>query len=233
MNKKHILVIEDEEDIQDLLRMNLSSAGFSTSFASDGIEGLEQCRKNPPDLVLIDWMLPRLAGIEVLAALKKEKNTAALPAIMLTAKSETENITRALDAGADDYITKPFVNKELIARINAVLRRAPDFSQDTGKTLTINKLSINADTHRLYLGNNAIDISPTEFRLLYFFMSNPEKVFSRENLLDRVWGTNVYIDERTVDVHIRRLRKILSRHALDHLIETVHGIGYRFSPETH
>lgn len=230
MDKKHILIIEDEEDIRDLLRMNLTNKGFSVSCAESGKAGLERIDAAIPDIILLDWMLPEVSGIEILKKIRTSPRTKKVPVIMLTARSESENISQALDAGADDYVTKPFVNRELVSRINAVLRRSEQTPGGDG-TLTVNSLSLNLDTHRASYGDTALEISPTEFRLLHVFMSHPDRVFSREQLLDKVWGTNVYVEERTVDVHIRRLRKTLKTRNAENLIETVHGIGYRFALE--
>ncbi len=183
-----------------------------------------------PDMVLLDWMLPGGSGIELLRRLKKEEATKALPVIMLTAKTHEDNVVQGLEVGADDYITKPFAPKELIARMKAILRRSSSGEGDS--ELRVGELVLEIDNRRVMLSQKALEMGPTEFKLLHFFMSHPERAYSRTQLLDRVWGANVYVEERTVDVHIRRLRKALlaGDPIYADLIQTVRGTGYRFSP---
>ena len=226
----NVLIVEDEPPLVELLSYNLEKAGFQAQIARDGEEALLAVEERRPDLVLLDWMLPGGSGIELLRRLKKEEATEALPVIMLTAKTHEDNVVQGLEVGADDYITKPFAPKELIARMKAILRRSS--SEEGGSELRVGELVLEIDSRRVMLSQKALEMGPTEFKLLHFFMAHPERAYSRAQLLDRVWGANVYVEERTVDVHIRRLRKALQAGdpIYADLIQTVRGTGYRFSP---
>jgi two-component system phosphate regulon response regulator PhoB len=227
VSKQTVLIVDDEEDIRDLLSLTLEKAGFSTLCSDNGRQGLVTALDRQPDLILLDWMMPEMNGLELLRRLKKDSRTADIPVIMLSAKTEVDHKSEGLDSGADDYVAKPFSGKELISRVNALLRRS---SPSRGHSLlTAGKLIIDRDNHCVKIGDEPIRIGPTEFRLLYFFVQHPDRVYSRSQLLDQVWGNSVYIDERTVDVHIRRLRKALKQEQQDKMIQTVHGVGYRFS----
>jgi two-component system phosphate regulon response regulator PhoB len=183
--------------------------------------------KRLPELIILDWMLPGISGIELARQLKKKTQTQQIPIIMLTARGEEEDKIRGLEVGADDYVTKPFSPRELIARIKAVLRRIS--TEYDNEQLVINELQLYPEEHRVMVGDQEVIMGPTEFKLLHFFMRHPERVYSRNQVLDQVWGNNVYIEERTVDVHIRRLRKALALYGYDQLVQTVRGVGYRFS----
>lgn len=226
-----ILIVEDEPDIQDMIAMALERAGFSTLRAADGQIGFAAAIDHRPSLMLIDWMMPGVNGIELLRRLKRDERTRHIPVIMLSAKAETDNKSQGLDTGADDYLAKPFSPKELVSRIHAVLRRYEGNDASKQAILTVRELTLNDETHQVAIAGQDIAMGPTEYRLLKFFMSHPNKVYSREQLLDQVWGNAVYIDERTVDVHIRRVRKAISIHGHDELIQTVRGSGYRFSEQ--
>ncbi len=229
MTGKSILLVEDEPAIRTMVSMALERAGFTTLEAGDAAEADRVLADNRPDLLLLDWMLPGTSGIELARRLQKDDYTKDLPIIMLTARSEEDDRIRGLEVGADDYITKPFSPRELIARIKAVLRRV---SQDNLEGILEAKgLRLDANSHRVSADEQALDMGPTEFRLLHFFMSHPERVYSRSQLLDMVWSRGAVVEERTVDVHIRRLRKALSPTGHDGLIQTVRGAGYRFSPQ--
>ena len=230
MSAKKVLVVEDEFSIREMLRLALEMSDFECVEAQDIHEAYRFITDDAPDIVLLDWMLPGGSGIELLRRLKKEEALQSLPVIMLTAKTQEDNIIQGLEVGADDYMTKPFVPRELIARIKALLRRTS--SDQEGDALKVGDLVLDIVSHRVLLENKPLEMGPTEFRLLHFFMTNPERVYSRAQLLDRVWGANVYVEERTVDVHIRRLRKALNaaNAAYVDLIQTVRGTGYRFSP---
>jgi two-component system phosphate regulon response regulator PhoB len=222
-----ILMVEDEGAVREMVRFSLSQAGYEVYEAANVAVAKCFIADNMPDLVLLDWMLPDMSGVDYARVLKKEELTRHIPIIMLTARGEESDKIRGLDVGADDYVTKPFSVKELLARIKAVLRRASPLLEE--EVINVDGLKLDVASHRVLIGDAAIDMGPTEFRLLNFFMTHPERVFSRGQLLDRVWGGNVYIDERTVDVHIRRLRKALQDHGFDRYIQTVRGAGYRFS----
>jgi two-component system phosphate regulon response regulator PhoB len=222
-----ILIVEDEPAIREMVRFALERAGFSCREAHDGERALVSIADQRPDLVLIDWMLPGISGIDLARRLKREETTKETPVIMLTARGEEEDRIRGLEVGADDYVTKPFSPRELVARIKAVMRRYQ--TQNGDVPIEIDKLRLDPSSHRVTISGSAVDMGPTEFRLLHFFMTHPERVYSRGQLLDRVWGSNVYVEERTVDVHIRRLRKALDAHGHDRYIQTVRGSGYRFS----
>jgi len=223
MKHANILVVEDDPGIQDMLKYSLSAEGYTLHHAYTVKEGWETIEKKAIDLVLLDWMLPDNSGIDLLHRIRKYHSM--LPVIMVTAKTEEEDRILGLDVGADDYVTKPFSVRELSSRIQALLRRAMPDEQP----IQIGELYLDPTSHRVKVSEKAIDLSPTEFRLLHYFMSHTDRVFTRSQLLDQVWGSQVYVEERTVDVHIRRLRKQLAPFGLDSLLQTVHGSGYRFS----
>lgn len=227
MARKTILIVEDEKPIREMVTFALGRAGYDLIEASDVSEAFEQLSHKLPDLVLLDWMLPGASGIEFARRMKRDELTRDVPIVMLTARGEEEDKVSGLEAGADDYITKPFSPRELMARIKAVLRRASPDSE--GGMIEVAGLRLDPESHRVTGGNVDIDVGPTEFRLLTFFMTHPERVFSRTQLLDRIWGRNAYVEERTVDVHILRLRKALMPSGFDALIQTVRGVGYRLS----
>lgn len=229
MKSNYLLVVEDESAIRDMVGFSLERAGFNWSGASDVSEADSQINTRQPDLIILDWMLPGISGVDFARRIRRNAATKDIPIIMLTARSEEDDRIRGLDAGADDYISKPFSPRELIARVKAVLRRSSSDEPET--ILQINGLRLDAVSHRVSIENEAVEMGPTEFRLLHFFMTHPERVYSRSQLLDNVWGNNVYIEDRTVDVHIRRLRKVLAVHGYDTLIQTVRGAGYRFSAQ--
>jgi two-component system phosphate regulon response regulator PhoB len=220
-----ILVVEDEPAIMELLRVNLVDAGYDVAEAADAEAAQESLRRKLPDLLLLDWMLPGQSGLALARQLRADARTRELPIIMVTARTDEGDKIAGLEAWVDDYVTKPFSPRELKARIKAVLRRkAPEAAQET---LTAGALSLDPVTHRASVSGQELALGPTEFRLLQFFMARPERVHSRAQLLDMVWGDHVYIEERTVDVHIRRLRVALEPYGADGLIETVRGSGYR------
>jgi len=222
-----ILVVEDEPAIQELISYGLRRAGHVTFCAADAEQAMAIVNDVLPDLVLLDWMLPGMSGIEFAKLLRRVARTKNIPIIMLTARVEESDKVSGLEIGADDYITKPFSPRELIARIKAVLRRRlPEAADDV---VEISGLRLNPITHRVTVNNKEVILGPTEFRLLYFLMSHPERVHSRSQLLDGVWGDHVFVEDRTVDVHIRRLRKILEAVGKDGLVQTVRGSGYRLS----
>lgn len=221
-----ILVVEDEPAIQELLTVNLKHNGFLVVRAGSAEEAESVIRAALPDLIVLDWMLPGQSGVFLAKKLRAEERTRELPIIMLTARVHEEDKVLGLEAGADDYITKPFSPKELVARVRAVLRRRQPHL--AGDVVEIGTLSLNPSTHRVIAAGAPVELGPTEFRLLLFFMSHPERVYSRAQLLDDVWGDHVFIEERTVDVHIRRLRAALEPTGEHERIETVRGAGYRF-----
>lgn len=222
-----ILLVEDEAPIREMLSFVLEQAGFNVIEAEDFDVALEKVKEPYPDLILLDWMLPGGSGVQLAKKLKQHEFTRDIPVIMLTARGEEDDKIRGLEAGADDYVTKPFSPKELVARIKAVMRRVTPTSKE--EPIEFNGLILEPISHRVTANGDALDMGPTEFKLLHFFMTHSERVYSRELLLDNVWGTNVYVEDRTVDVHIRRLRKALSQHGHDAMIQTVRGAGYRFS----
>jgi len=227
MTQKKVLVVEDERSIRDMLAFNLTRAGFAVEGAGDGREARAAIADGYPDLVLMDWMLPDVSGLELTRQLKRDPDTREIPIIMVTARAEEDDRVTGLDGGADDYIVKPFSPRELIARIKAALRRT---SGGEDEVLQFGDLKLDMASHEVTVARAEIPLGPTEYRLLEFFMRHPDRVYSRAQLLDRVWGGNVYVEERTVDVHIRRLRKALSTYGYDRMIRTVRGSGYRFSP---
>ena len=227
MSNFNILVVEDEDAIRGMLMMVLEQAGFMPIAAADAEDAQKILDDKLTDLILLDWMLPGMSGAEWARRLKKEALYQEIPIILLTARGEEEDKVRGLEIGADDYMTKPFSPKELVARIRAVLRRS-------GKTqgqpqIVMGDLILDTEQHRLSINDKPVEVSPTEFRLMHFFMTHPNKVYSRSQLLDQVWGRSVYIEERTIDVHIRRLRKILEEFGREDIVQTVRGFGYRFS----
>jgi len=226
-----ILVVEDEPGIQELLKFNLGLHGHDVVVASDAEEALSLMRGALPDLILLDWMLPGMSGIDFARRVRADSRQKNIPIIMLTARSDERDKVQGLDTGADDYITKPFSPRELMSRIKAVLRRrAPQMTEDS---VEIDGLKLDPLSHRVHGKTSgdtiALDLGPTEFRLLHFLMTHPERVYSRSQLLDQVWGDHVFVEERTVDVHIRRLRSALETTGHDRLIQTVRGSGYRLS----
>jgi two-component system phosphate regulon response regulator PhoB len=225
--KERILVIEDEAAIREMLGYALMKEGYIFEEAADAESARLVIERRKPDLILMDWMLPGLSGVEFARRLRSNIETREVPIIMLTAKGEETDKVRALDIGSDDYITKPFSTKELLARIRAVIRRTSH--KETLDIIEIEGLRLDPETCRVTAGDHNVEISPTEFRLLHFFIRHPEKVYNRAQLLDQVWGQNVYVEERTVDVHIRRLRKTLEPFGFDKYIQTVRSFGYRFS----
>ncbi len=226
MSKEKILIVEDEEAIREMVTFHLSRAGFDVLQAQDCRSARRLMADERPDLALIDWMLPDMSGLELTRMLKRDKDFEELAIIMLTARAQERDKVSGLEGGADDYITKPFSPRELIARIQAVLRRAKG-SKD--ERLSIGVLELDASAHRVSASGLDVKLGPTEYRLLEFLMTHLDRVYSRAQLLDRVWGANVYVEERTVDVHVRRLRKALSGTSADKYIQTVRGTGYRFS----
>ena len=222
-----ILIVEDEPDIQELIAYNVEKAGHEVKRAASAEQALEVVREALPHLILIDWMLPGMSGIELARWLRGHRRTEAIPLIMVTARGAEQDKLAALETGADDYMTKPFSPAELNARIKAVLRRrAPQMTDDT---VEVRGLKLDPVSHRVSVHGASLVLGPTEFRLLHFFMTHPDRVYSRTQLLDNVWGDHVFVEERTVDVHIRRLRKALEPSMHDHLIQTVRSAGYRFS----
>jgi two-component system phosphate regulon response regulator PhoB len=225
--KANILIVEDEGPILELLALNISQAGYNPLRAISAEHAEKLINEALPDIILLDWMLPGMSGIDFAKKLRSNALTKTIPIIMLTARSDELDKVKGLEVGADDYITKPFSPRELNARIKAVLRRkAPELTEDI---LKINGLELNPVSHRVSGNNKPLEMGPTEFRLLHFFMSNPERVYSRSQLLDKVWGSQIFIEDRTVDVHIRRLRNILTQSQHENLIQTVRGSGYRLS----
>lgn len=229
MTTHTVLIVEDEPSIRDMLRMALEMADFRCIEAGNIQKAYQLIVDDRPAIVLLDWMLPGGSGLELMQRLKREDLTRDMPIIMLTAKTAQDNLIQGLDTGADDYITKPFAPRELVARIKALLRRSSGTIE--GEKIQVAALLLDGESKRAFIADQPLDMGPTEFRLLQFFMSHQERAYSRGQLLDQVWGANVYVEERTVDVHIRRLRKALQSPSGDvsHLIQTVRGTGYRFS----
>lgn len=227
MQRPRILVVDDEAPIRQMIRFALERADFDVVEACDTSEARVVVADETPDLMVLDWMMPGQTGIELARSLRKDRDTSDLPIIMLTARTEEDDRINGLEVGADDYVTKPFSPRELVARIQAVLRRAQPESDV--EEIAAEGLVMDLAGHRVTADGASVTLGPTEFRLLCFFMSNPERVYSRTQLLDNVWGRNVYVEERTVDVHIRRLRKVLEEHGYERFVQTVRGTGYRFS----
>ena len=226
MTASKILIVEDEAPIREMIVFHLARAGYETFEAADCRAARAILVDAQPDLALIDWMLPDMSGLELTRMLKRDSQNDDLAIIMLTARADEHDKVTGLDSGADDYITKPFSPRELIARIQAVLRRA---KSGHGETVTAGVLEIDTAGHRVSANETEIRLGPTEYRLLKFLITHPDRVYTRPQLLDRVWGANVYVEERTVDVHVRRLRKALAQEGADNYIQTVRGSGYRFS----
>ncbi|MFO1377615.1 MAG: phosphate regulon transcriptional regulator PhoB [Steroidobacteraceae bacterium] len=227
MSSRRILIVEDEKPIRDMIAFGLRRAGFDIDEAEDCASARSRIADRRPDLVLVDWMLPDMSGLELTRQLKRDRDLQEIPIIMLTARAEEHDKVAGLEGGADDYLTKPFSPRELQARIQAVLRRAaPAGGEDVVKA---DRLELDQGSHRVTVDGRPVPLGPTEYRLLQFFMTHPERVYSRGQLLDRVWGGDVYVEERTVDVHIRRLRKALEESGCDAYVQTVRGSGYRFS----
>ncbi len=227
VENKLILIVEDEPSIREMVRFALERAEFRVDEAGDVQAARVKVAEAHPDLILLDWMLPGVSGVELARELKSTPTTKDIPIIMVTARTEEEDRVRGLNIGCDDYVSKPFSFPELIARIKAVLRRTlPGGEQEK---LSVAGLEVDGASQRVTARGEAVRLGPTEYRLLHFFVSHPERVYTREQVLDRVWGRNVYVEERTVDVHIRRLRKALEPFGCDGLIQTVRGTGYRFS----
>jgi len=221
------LIVEDEPAIREMVGIALDRAGFELVEAGDATEAELRIAERVPALILLDWMLPGVSGVDLARRLRRDDITRQVPIIMLTARTEETDKVRGLDVGADDYVIKPFSPRELVARINAVLRRTSP--QAAGEVIEVEGLMLDTASHRVAVEGQPVALGPTEFRLLGFFMTHPDRVYSRRQLLDHVWGGNVYIEERTVDVHIRRLRKALADHGHDRFVQTVRGTGYRFS----
>lgn len=224
---KRILIVEDEAAIRDMVAFALRKAGMEVVNAADAREARVAMADTQPDLILLDWMLPGMTGLELARQLRRDEETSHVPIIMLTARGDEMDRINGLEAGVDDYVVKPFSTRELVARIKAVLRRAQ--GDDGADSIEFGRLRIDAPAHRVFAGTEQIDVGPSEYRLLHFFMTHVDRVYSRAQLLDHVWGGSVYVEERTVDVQVRRLRKVLEPHGLDGLVQTVRGAGYRFS----
>ncbi len=227
MTGKQILIVEDEKPIRDMVAFGLRRAGYEVREAEDCSSARAQIADRRPDVLLVDWMLPDQSGLELVRSVKRHKDTADLPVIMLTARADEADKVTGLEGGADDYVTKPFSPRELLARVQALLRRAAPAG--AGEVVEAGGLAMDTASHRVTAGGQSVPLGPTEYRLLQFFMEHPERVYGRGQLLDRVWGGNVYVEERTVDVHIRRLRKALEPYGCDGFVQTVRGSGYRFS----
>lgn len=227
MTGRKILIVDDESSIRDMLRVALEMAEYDCLEASNAQEAHSHIIDEQPDLILLDWMMPGTSGIELARRLKRDEVTQNIPIIMLTAKGEEDNKIQGLDVGADDYITKPFSPRELVARLKAVLRRTEP--QNNSSPIQVKGLCLDPVSHRITINQQLVEMGPTEYRLLEFFLTHQERAYTRSQLLDHVWGGNVYVEERTVDVHIRRLRKALTIDGHEDLVQTVRGTGYRFS----
>ena len=228
MSHKHVLVVEDDIDIREMLAFSLEKAGYAVVQTEDAELALEKLGTLLPDIMLVDWMLPGMNGPDFVRRIRRDDLTKNIPVIMLTARSEESDVLQGFDTGVDDFLTKPFSPKELLARMKSLLRRS---SNDEDGSLKVKDMLLDLQAHRLSVAGEAVEIGPTEFKLLEFFMQHLDRVYSREQLLDMVWGRNVYVEERTVDVHILRLRKLLSPFGYDKLVQTVRGSGYRFSDQ--
>jgi two-component system phosphate regulon response regulator PhoB len=228
MSQQIVLIIEDEAAIRDMLKFTLSASGYSVREAPDAEAGWKIALEDKPDLILLDWMLPGMSGVDFAQKVRQNSQTQSLPIIMLTARGEEEDQVKGFDSGADDYVVKPFSPRALVARVQALLRR-----QLSDKPLTdrieSGKMQLDLTSHRFFVDQEEVTLGPSEFRLIHFFMTHPNRVFSRSQLLDEVWGTNVVVEDRTVDVHIRRLRKLLEPLDVADYIQTIRGSGYRFS----
>ena len=224
---RRILVVEDEAPIREMITFVLEQNGFNVIEAQDFEQAMAKVVEPYPDLILLDWMLPGGTGVKLAKMLKQNEYTRVIPLIMLTARADEDDKVKGFDAGVDDYVTKPFSPKELIARIKAVIRRVSPTSLE--EEIDFHGMKLDPVSHRVSINERSLDLGPTEFRLLHFFMTHTERVYSRAQLLDNVWGTNVYVEDRTVDVHIRRLRKAITGEGHESFIQTVRGSGYRFS----
>ena len=220
------MVVEDEPEIRELLSFTITRAGFDVVSAESAEQALQLLDRSLPELLLIDWMLPGMSGVDLARRLRRDELTSALPIIMLTARGEEADKLKSFDSGVDDYVTKPFSPRELVARMKALLRRA---GAPEDNILEVGGIRLDLNGHRVSIDGQPIHMGPTEYRLLELLMRHPDRAFDRSQLLDRVWGRSVYVEERTVDVHVLRLRKILQPYELQHLIQTVRGVGYRFS----
>ncbi|HEY0635595.1 MAG TPA: phosphate regulon transcriptional regulator PhoB [Gammaproteobacteria bacterium] len=229
MTATTILIVEDEPAIREMVTMALERADFAVVQAGNATEAEQRLADGLPELIVMDWMMPGVSGIELARRLRRDDYTKQVPIIMLTARGEEDDRVRGLDAGADDYLTKPFSPRELLARIRAVLRRSLPAGEEG--MLEAGTLRLDTSSHRVSAGDSVVEMGPTEFKLLHFFMSHPERVYSRSQLLDMVWGRGAYVEERTIDVHIRRLRKALETSGHDGYVQTVRGTGYRFSQQ--
>ena len=226
---RKILIVDDEAPIREMIGFVLSGAGFDYIEADSADSAEKSLLSEQPDLILLDWMMPGRSGIEFARQLRRDEHTRAIPVIMLTARGEEDDKVRGLNTGADDYVTKPFAASELIARIEAVLRRVrPDAAEEP---LRVGDLVLDPMSHRVFARNQALDLGPTEFRLLQVFMGRPERAFTRAQLLDLVWGQNLHVGERTVDMHVSNLRKALADQELDHMVQTVRGVGYKLAAD--
>ena len=225
---EHILIVDDEAPIRDMVRMALEIEGFEISDASSAHQARIILADSDIDLVLLDWMMPGISGIDFAASLRKQNSSSQLGIIMLTAKDNEDDLIRGLEVGADDYITKPFSIRELASRVRAVLRRI-NSGVAKANVIKAGRIVIDAQQYRVKIDQQDVDFSPTEFKLLYFLASNPDRVYARDQLLDNVWGEHIYVDDRTVDVHVRRVRKVLEPFSCDTYIKTIRGVGYRFS----
>lgn len=230
METKTVLIVDDEAAIRDMLKVALEMAGFRCLEAKNAYEAQITMTDFSPDLVLLDWMMPEVTGIELLRRWRRHPETKDIPVIMLTAKTETDSLVKGLDTGADDYISKPFSPRELVARIKAILRRVEDGANEG--VIKVSDLVMDPEARLVTIGGATVSLGPTEYRLLEFFLHHQNRAYTRDQLLNNVWGANVYIDERTIDVHIRRLRKALAPHGCDLYIQTVRGFGYRFAVPT-
>ncbi|MBN2647444.1 MAG: phosphate regulon transcriptional regulator PhoB [Thiotrichales bacterium] len=232
MSQKTILIVEDEAAIRDMLKFTLTASGFWVEEADNAEQGMRLALEKNPDLILLDWMLPGISGVSMAQKMRQNEKTQALPIIMLTARGEEEAQVQGFEAGVDDYVVKPFSPRALVARVNALLRRQHGTQgASDGQQLIAGRMCLDLESHRFYVDGEELKLGPTEFKLVQFFISHPNRVFSRAQLLDQVWGLNVVVEERTVDVHIRRLRKLLEPIQIDHYIQTIRGAGYRFSVE--
>ena len=226
-----ICVVEDDPAVREMLRFLLLKDGWQVCEAVDSVEADRCLTQHHPTLIMLDWMLPGMSGVEYARKLARDEATREIPVIMLTARGEEEDRVRGLESGVDDYVTKPFSPRELLARIRAVLRRVAP--HDGNERIEIDGLSLDPGSHRVIANNEAIALGAKELRLLHFLMTHTDRVYTRSQLLDRVWGMNAFVEERTVDVYVRRLRKALERHKCDQLIQTVRGVGYRFSSQVY
>jgi len=230
VRRKTVLIVDDEAAIREMVSLALETAKFNVLEASDSQEGHAIIIDSQPDVVLLDWMMPGTTGLELLRRLRRDPLTEKIPVILLTAKTSEDSKITGLDSGADDFISKPFSPKELVSRIRAVIRRST--VTEPSEPIKVGEMLFDPESHRVSICDEPVDIGPTEYRMLQFFLTHQERVYSRDQILDHVWGANVYLDERTVDVHIRRLRKAISVAGHEKYVQTVRGAGYRFSTRT-